>query len=79
MAETLHTPQFTWVKDQRVDLSEYADVLDRLRWLGRQPVATYLEAIGGDKPFATLSRLCAVNVVRYVAPWGYANTDRLGA
>lgn len=79
VAETLHTPQFTWVKDQRVDLSEYADVLDRLRWLGRQPVATYLEAIGGDKPFATLSRLCAVNVVRYVAPWGYANTDRLGA
>ena len=79
VAETLHTPQFTWVKDQRVDLSEYADVLDRLRWLGRQPVGTYLEAIGGDNPFATLSRLCSVNVVRFVAPWGYADTDRLGA
>lgn len=79
VAETLHTPQFTWIKDQRVDLSEYADVLDRLRWLGRQPVATYLEAIGGERPFATLSRLCAVNVIRFVAPWGYAHTDRLGA
>lgn len=79
VAETLRTPQFTWLHDQRVDLREYADVLDRLRWLGRQPVATYLEAIGGDDPFATLSRLCAVNVVRFVAPWAYATTDRLGA
>lgn len=79
VAETLHTKQFTWVRDRRVDLSEYADVLDRLRWLGRQPVSTYLEAIGGHAPFATLSRLCDVHMIRFVTPWEYAHRDRLGA
>ena len=77
--ETVHTEQFTWVQDQRVDLSGYADLLDRLRWLGRRPAADYLEAIGGTDPFATLMRLAAVNVVRFVTPWGYGQTDRLGA
>lgn len=76
--ETVHTDAFAWVQDTRHDLSGYADLLDRLRWIGRRPVADYLEAIGGTDPFATLMRLAAVNVVRFVTPWGYGQSDRLG-